>query len=475
MAKVTRRDAAKLLGLVPALGAGATMARAAVQARPFPKGFQWGCATASYQIEGAVKEDGRGETIWDVFSHTPGKIKDGTNGDIACDSYHRYADDRKCLQAVGANIYRLSFAWSRIFPEGKGKPNRKGVDHYKRVIDDLLEAGITPFVTLFHWDLPTGLAGGWRSRDTALAFADYAGFVAKEFSDRIENYITVNEIRSFIDIGYGQGRHAPGEQLAPRELNQARHHGLLAHGLGTQAIRASARKPVKVGMAENSYIPIPAIETPAFIEAARKGFRWLNARHLMPMIEGRYSDEYGALEGANAVQPQAGDMAAIGSPLDFIGLNIYTGDYVAPDEGPQGFRVVKGSATYPTMGLKFLRVAPAAAYWGPRLLTELAKPKAIYVAENGTLAQDELVRDGQVDDAERIMYLDAYMGQLQRATAEGHPVAGYMLWSLMDNFEWAEGYGARFGIFYTDFATQRRLPKLSAEWFRELVARNALV
>lgn len=473
MHDMNRRQAAKLFGLLPLLSAPA--AAGSVRPRTFPKDFFWGCATAAYQIEGAVKEGGRGETIWDVFSHTPGRIKDGSNGDIACDSYRLFQEDRKCLQAVGANSYRLSFAWSRLFPDGRGKPNQAGVDHYKRVIDDLLDHDITPVVTLYHWDLPTGLKGDWRSRDTALAFADYAGFVGGAFGDRIAHYITINEVRSFIDLGYGEGRHAPGIRLPAPELNLARHNALLAHGLAVRALRASAPSGTRIGLAENSYIPIPAIDSPAYIEAARKAFRSLNARHLMPILEGRYSDEYYVLEGDNGVRPAAEDMAAIGSPLDFIGLNIYTGDYVVPDGNAQGFRMTKGGVDYPNMGLKFLRVAPEAAYWGPRLLTEIARPKSIFIAENGSVAKDVPTDAGHVDDAERVMYLHSYVQAMQRATSEGYPVDGYLLWSLLDNFEWAEGFGARFGIFHTDFATQSRTPKLSAQWFKTLIARNALV
>src|SRR3954466_14308027 len=218
----------------PALAAGA------VKERRFPKGFQWGCATAAYQVEGAVKEDGRGETNWDIFSHTPGKVANGDTGAVACDSYHRYREDHQLLKNLGVSTYRMSLAWSRIFPEGRGQPNQAGIDHYNRVIDDLLANGITPYVTLFHWDLPAALPGGWQSRDTAKAFADYAGFMAVKLSDRVHDFMTVNELRCFTDLGHLQGIHAPGLKLPPAQVNQVRHHGVLAHGLGVQAIRAHA-------------------------------------------------------------------------------------------------------------------------------------------------------------------------------------------------------------------------------------------
>lgn len=476
MTKFNRRDFSKFVGLLPALGISSTaMARMVQQERRFPAGFRWGCATAAYQIEGAVREDGRGETIWDVFSHTPGKIKDGSNGDVACDSYHRYAEDTRMLKELGANSYRLSFAWSRIFPEGRGAVNQKGVDHYKKVIDNLLESGIEPFVTIFHWDLPTALPGGWQSRDTALAFADYAGFVAKHFSDRVRHFIPVNEIRSFIDIGHGQGRHAPGLKLGRRELNQARHHALLAHGLGTQAIRAAGRRGTQIGTGENVFNPVPVIENAEQIEAARKAFRVMNAPYILPIIEGRYSDEYHRAQGADAAQVQAGDLEAIGSPLDFLGTNIYTGAYVVADaEQPEGFRPAPGGSKFPVMGLPFLRVVPEAGYWGVRHLAEAGHAKAIYVTENGTVAADEPA-EGRIDDTERVMYLRSYIGGMQRAVAEGYPLKGYFLWSLLDNFEWADGYTARFGLYHTDFVTQKRTPKLSAAWFKALIARNAMI
>lgn len=474
MSQFNRRDFSKLLGLLPALGASSgAVAKIVPQQRPFPKGFRWGCATAAYQIEGAVKEDGRGESIWDVFSHTPGKTKDGMNGDVACDSYHRYPEDTRLLKELGANAYRFSFAWPRFFPEGKGTPNQKGIDHYKRVVDNLLENGIEPYVTLYHWDLPTALPGGWQSRDTAYAFAEYAGFVVKHFGDRVKHFMTLNEIRSFIDIGHGQGRQAPGLKLDKRELNQARHHALLAHGLGLQAIRASGPRGLQVGMAENSYFPVPAIEDAAHIAAARKAFRTMNAAHIMPILEGRYSDEYHRAQGADAAKVEPDDMAAIGGPIDFLAPNIYTGVYVVPDANADGYRAAPGSKSYPGMGLGFLKVTPEAAYWGLRHLAELGV-KALYIGENGTFALDE-VAQGRIDDSERVMYLRNYIGHMQRAVAEGYPLKGYFLWSLMDNFEWGDGFTSRFGIYYTDYATQRRIPKLSAAWYKALIARNALV
>jgi beta-glucosidase len=479
--RLTRRDLATALG-------GATAARAIGSAAPahaagggavrpasFPYGFKWGCATAAFQIEGALAEDGRGPSIWDAFAHTPGKIVNGSVPDVACDSYHRFREDTQLLKGLGANAYRLSVAWPRIFPEGRGQPNPKGVDHYDRVVDDLLANGIEPYVTLFHWDLPSALPGGWRVRDTAHAFADYAGFMAAKLSDRVRHIMTVNEMRSFVDIGHQRGRDAPGLQLPPAELNQVRHHALLAHGLGVQAIRAHARAGTLVGLAENPTIPIPVIETGDEIAAARRALRDLNAGYLTAVMEGRYTDAYLDQAGSAAPKVAAGDMAAIGAPLDFLGFNIYTGVYVRAAPGtPAGYVVVDRPPSYPRMAIPFLAIAPESLYWGPRLATELWGPKPIYVSENGAVSEDSLV-GGRVDDTDRIMFLRNYMGHLQRATAEGWPVQGYFLWSLMDNFEWSYGTSKRFGVHYTDYETQQRIPKLSAAWFRELIARNALV
>ncbi|WP_010188076.1 GH1 family beta-glucosidase [Sphingomonas sp. PAMC 26605] len=460
------------------LGAGLAAAPQRLLAAPvdlsFPADFAWGCATASYQIEGAVTADGRGATNWDVFSHTPGRVANSDTGDVACDSYHRYAEDIALLKALGVKSYRMSIAWSRIFPEGRGKPNAKGIDYYNRVIDALLAAGIQPYVTMFHWDLPQALPGGWQNRNTALAFADYAGFMAGKLSDRVHDFMTVNELRCFTDIGHQEGRHAPGLKLPPAQVNQVRHHGVLAHGLAVQSIRAHAKAGTKVGIADNTTFYVPVIETPEHIAAAKKATRENNAMFLTAIMEGRYIDEYLAQEGANAPKVQAGDMAAIGSPLDFVALNIYAPEWVRADAGPKGYATIPHIASSPRMASPWLVVGPEVAYWGVRMVSELWKPKVLYISENGASADDP-VNDGRIDDADRVMYLRNYVGQFHRAVADGYPLKGYFLWSLMDNFEWADGYTKRFGIHYVDFATQKRTPKLSAAWYKEVIRRNALV
>lgn len=476
MSGYSRRDAAKALAATSAVAMVPT--RLLAQGRPtdlsFPQGFKWGCATASYQIEGAVKEDGRGPTNWDVFSHTPGRVFQNENGDVATDSYHRFAEDRQLLKNLGVSTYRMSLAWSRIFPEGRGKPNQKGVDHYKRVVDDLLANGIEPYVTMFHWDLPAALPGGWQNRDTALAFADYAGYMAGQLSDRVHQFMTVNELRCFTDLGHLQGIHAPGLKLGPADVNQVRHHGVLAHGLGVQSIRAHAKPGTQVGIADNTTIYVPVIETPEHIAAAKKATRELNAMFLTAVMEGRYLDEYLTEQGANAPKVRAGDMAAIGSPLDFVALNIYTPEWVRADSSPRGYATIPHIPSSPHMASPWLIVGPEVAYWGVRLVSELWKPKVMYISENGASADDP-VQNGRIDDPDRVMYLRNYIGQFHRAVAEGYPLKGYFLWSLLDNFEWADGYSKRFGIHHVDFATQKRTPKLSAAWYKEVIARNRLV
>jgi beta-glucosidase len=444
--------------------------------RSFPKGFLWGSATASYQVEGAVHEDGRGPSIWDVFSHLPGKTNNGDTGDVADDHFHRYKEDVQLMKALGLQTYRFSVAWSRVFPDGTGTPNPRGLDFYNRMLDELLAAGIQPFCTLYHWDLPQALEdkGGWQSRDTAEAFGRYAGYVAEHLSDRVKHFMTLNEMRSFVDIGYGSGRHAPGLQLPPAGVNQVRHHALLAHGLGVQAIRAHAKPGVRVGLAENADACVPLIESSEHIAAATKAMRETNAGYLTAIMEGRYTDAFLHNAGADAPKFSNAEMAVIGSPLDFVGINVYTATYVRADSSPVGFAVVPSPKSYPHMMSSWLHVGPEALYWGPKLAAQIWDIKEIYITENGASSSDVVASDGNIYDSDRIMYLRNYLTQLHRGVSEGVPVRGYFCWSLMDNYEWADGYAYRFGIHYVDFATQKRTPKMSAHFYREVIARNAL-
>jgi beta-glucosidase len=481
MRKLTRRQFGKTLaGTAAATLASTSISRAAFaqMAKPavlkFPDKFVWGCSTASYQIEGAVSEDGRKPSIWDTFAHTPGKTYQGQTGDVADDSYHRYKEDVQLLKNLGVRGYRMSIAWPRVFPDGTGQPNPKGLDYYNRVIDELLKNNITPYITLFHWDLPQALPGGWQSRDTSKAYGDYAGYVSGKLSDRVQHFFTTNEFYCIADHGYRTGKFAPGLILPDAELNQVRHYVILAHGMGVQAIRANAKSGTQVGLAENANVYVPVIEDPEQIEAARRATREENAMFLTAVMEGKYTDGYLERQGANAPKVQEGDMKIIGSPLDFVGLNIYTPDYVRADSSPAGYVIEKRQASFPRMASDWLYIGPEVIYWGVRNVGDIWKPKAIYITENGCSADDVITADGRVEDTDRVMYLRNHLTHLHRAASEGYPLKGYFLWSLMDNFEWADGYSKRFGLHYVDFKTQKRTPKLSAEWYQDVISQNAV-
>jgi beta-glucosidase len=455
----------------------------------FPKGFVWGVATSAYQIEGAAAEDGKGPSIWDTYAHTPGKISDGSTGDLANDHYHRFQDDVTLMASIGAQAYRFSVSWPRIFPSGTGKPNPKGLDFYSRLVDALLKAGIAPFATLYHWDLPQALEdkGGWQSRDTAKAFADYAGTVAAKLSDRVKHFFTLNEFATFIDMGYrgvevavGGGTVmvdvAPGLRLSDAALTQTRHNAVLAHGLSVQAIRANGKRGTQCGPAENINVAVPLIEEPAHIRAAEIATREWNAAYMTAMLEGRYTDAYLKEAGRNAPKIEAGDMKIIGAPVDFAGINIYRpAAYVLASDDAPGWRAMPFNASHPKMRSSWHILGPEALYWGPKFTQSLWKPKAIYITENGCAADDVIAPDGEIYDTDRIMYLRNSLMHLQRATQEGVRVRGCFLWSLMDNFEWGAGFANRFGIVHVDYATQKRTPKQSAAYFRAVAKRNRVM
>ncbi len=497
--EVTRRDSMKLAGAAvvgmaafsgdaSAQSAGIAPGAAVATTRNFPSGFYWGTATSAYQIEGAWNEDGKGPSIWDTFAHTPGKIKNGDTGDVANDHYHRYKEDVALMKDIGVNAYRFSICWPRIFPTGIGQPNLKGLDFYDRLVDELQAAGIEPFATLYHWDLPQALQdkGGWQSRDIPEAFGDYAGYVAEKLSDRIRHFFTINEFRSFTDGGYrgaevqtGAGvirlEAAPGLRLEPARLNQVRHHAVLGHGLAVQAIRARAKAGTKVGFAEAIHCAVPLIETPEHIKAAQTATREANAPFLTVMLEGRYTDTYLEQAGKDAPQFTDRDLKIIASPTDFVGINVYKAAFyaLASDKAP-GWRQVSFARSHPTMFNRWLSLSPETIYWAPKFVQSLWGGREIFITENGCASDDVLTEGGMVYDTDRVMFLRAYLTALQRAAADGVPVKGYFQWSAMDNFEWANGFGDRFGLVYVDFRTQKRMPKLSAEWFRETARRNAV-
>ena len=444
----------------------------------FPGHFVWGAATSAYQIEGAVKEDGRGESIWDRFVQRKDKIVDQSTADVANDHYHRYKEDVRLIKELGAKAYRFSIAWPRVFPDGTGTANPKGLDFYNRLLDELLASGIEPFATLYHWDLPQALQdryGGWRSRETAKAFADYAGYVTERISDRVKSIFTINECARLVQAGFSMAIDAPGLSLPQKEINQVLHHVALGHGLAVQAVRAHGRAGTRVGPAENMEICVPAIETPANVRAAEIATREFNAGYLTAILEGKYTDGFLAYAGSNAPTFTPEDLKVISSPIDFVGLNVYMPNHyiIAGEDGR--FFPLPFAPTYPHMDSNWLRIGPEAMYWAPRHVAKLWNVKSIYITENGTSAADQAFGDGKIYDIDRIMYLRNYLTQLRRATSEGVPVRGYFLWSLMDNFEWSDGYQKRFGLYHVDFSSQRRTPKLSASFYREVIKRNAVV
>ena len=382
------------------------------------------------------------------------------------------------MKAMGVTTYRFSIAWPRLFPDGTGTPNPKGLAFYDRLVDELLAHGIMPFATLYHWDLPQALQdrGGWESRDTAQAFAAYAAFVAAKLGDRVGHFFTLNEMRTFIELGYGNGAFAPGLALPRQRLYQARHHAVLAHGLAVQAVRANSRGSVRVGMAENIVAALPAVETPENIRAAEIATREMNAAYLTVMLEGRYTDAYLAAAGADAPRFTESDLKTISTPVDFVGLNVYApGAYVRAIDQAPGYSAIPLPSSYPHMESRWLTFGPETLYWAPRQVARLWNVKDIYITENGTSAADQPAADGEVYDIDRVMFLRQYLAQLRRATSEGVPVRGYFVWSLLDNFEWLEGYSVRFGLHHVDYQTLKRTPKLSASFYKKLIARNALV
>jgi beta-glucosidase len=481
-ASPSRRDLIKLAS-ASALATTPASAKTSADARPgapqnFPRGFLWGTATSAYQIEGAWNEDGKGESIWDRFAHTPGKIRNGDTGDIALDHYHRYKEDVRSIKSLGAKSYRFSISWPRIFPQGTGQPNLKGLDFYERLTDELLANGIAPFATLYHWDLPQALednVGGWESRDTAIAFADYAGYVSGKLSDRIKHFFTINEFTTFVEAGYGGRQFAPGLTLPPARLNQVRHHAVLGHGLAVEAIRAHAKPGTKIGLAENIAACVPVIETPENIAAAERATRELNADYLTVILEGRYSEAFLSSAGADAPKFTAEDMKVIATPLDFVGINIYSPQYVRAIAAAPGYEIVPFDKSHPRMASSWQFIGPEALYWAPRHVHKIWNVKEIFISENGCGTADDPAANGMVYDSDRIMFLRSYLTMLQRATSEEVPVRGYFVWSLFDNFEWADGYATRFGVIHVDYATLKRTPKLSASYYAEVIRRNAVV
>ena len=434
---------------------------------PFPNDFVWGASTAAYQIEGAWNEDGRGESIWDRFCHTPGKIENGDTGDIACDHYHRWPEDIALMKRLGLKAYRFSIAWPRIYPQGRGALNQAGVDFYSRLVDALLAANIRPVITLYHWDLPQALEdqGGWVARETAYAFADYAETMVHQLGDRVRHWTTFNEPWCTAFSGYFYGEHAPGvkdEQLAL----QAAHHTLLAHGLALQAMR-TVNTTIKAGIVLNLWSVETVRDTPADRALVERAWQRDPGWFLDPLFHAEYPLLAWQEREAVAPEAQPGDLKLIAQPLDFLGINNYHRVLLESN----GARVRPPESEYTDMGWEVH--APGLH----RLLNTLHQrypATPLYIIENGAAFPDEISPDGLVHDPRRVNYLRDHIGAVHAALQDGVDVRGYFAWSLLDNFEWAQGYSKRFGLIYVDYPTQRRVIKDSGHWYAQVVAQNGI-
>jgi beta-glucosidase len=446
---------------------------------PFPPDFLWGASTSSYQIEGAVHEDGRGPSIWDTFSHTPGNVENGDTGDIADDHYHRWADDVALMADLGLPAYHFSIGWPRLFPDGGTTLNERGLAFYDRLVDALLERNITPVVTLFHWDLPQALQdrGGWVNRDTVEAYTQYARTCFERLGDRVPIWITQNEPWVVAILGYLRGIHAPGHTNL-QEMLDVSHHLLLSHGSAVQAYRSSGRTG-QIGITLNLFATYPKTDTDADRAAVIGSDGYTNRRFLDPLLLGSYPQDTAdifAAAGADALAAvKDGDLATIAAPADFLGVNYYNRRVVSADTEEFGWKVEP--AADPGINTSDLgwEITPEGLY---DLLTRLKRdypPIPIYITENGISLDDRIGPDGNVDDPRRIEYLRAHFEAAQGAMAEGVDLRGYFVWSLFDNFEWAMGYRPRFGLVYVDYSNgQRRIPKSSAQWYASVIRANGL-
>jgi len=441
----------------------------------FPDGFHWGAATASYQIEGGAREGGKGESIWDRFAHTPGRIKGGDNGDRACDSYHRYREDIALLRAMHLNSYRFSIAWPRIQPEGRGAAHAVGLDYYRRLIDELLAAGIRPFPTLYHWDLPQALEerGGWPARDTAARFADYAHLVVRALGDRVRDWMLFNEPAIFTLLGYGLGIHAPGVRDR-NALLRATHTVALAQGDAFRAVKQE-HPELRIGSAFSMQPAEPASGSSSDAEAAERMHGWVNDWFLRAALRGSYPACFEAGVPEDAMGVREGDMLRVRAPLDFVGINLYSRMLVRADpRDPLGLgarSLGMGGDEGPKTDFGW-EVWPASLHDMVLRVTRDYDRPVLEITENGCSYADGPGPDGVIRDPRRIDFFRGYLAALQRAIAAGADVRGYHAWTLLDNFEWAEGFAQRFGLAWTDFATCDRTLKQSGEWFGRVAAEN---
>jgi beta-glucosidase len=441
----------------------------------FPADFLWGAATAAYQIEGAAHEDGRGDSTWDVFCTRPNAVFEGHSGVVACDHYHRYREDVGLMRELGLAAYRFSVSWPRVLPEGRGRINAAGLAFYERLVDELLGAGVQPFCTLFHWDLPQALQrqGGFVNRDMASWFADYADLVGRKLGDRVKLWVTQNEPQCYIGHGHVAGMHAPGLKMDFGETLLAGHNSMRAHGKAVAALRAAVRD-AQVGYVIAAPITRPASESDADLSAARANTfavrdrtHWNNAWWTDPVLLGKYPEDGLALFGAQMPSFPTSDLDEMRQPLDFLGINIYKAETVrrGADGGAESVAFPPG---YPHSGVDWQPITPDAHFHGPRFFHE-RYGLPLWIAESGLSTRDQIFLDGKVHDSQRVDYMHRTLLELRRAMATGVPVKGYMAWSLLDNFEWADGYKQRFGLIYVDYVSQRRIPKDSFHWYKQVI------
>ena len=459
----------------------------------FDEDFLWGSATSAYQIEGGISQGGRSDSIWDTFCRKSGTIRDHSSGEVACEHLKYWKQDVDLMSQIGLQSYRFSISWSRILPNGIGEINQEGIDFYDCLIDELLEKNILPFSTLFHWDLPEVLQkqGGWLNPEIAKWFGEYSGILSERFSDRVSNWFTLNEPQCFIGLGHYSGSKAPGFKLEVKDCLLALHHSLLAHGHSVRALRANAKKPIKIGPVPTGSVAYPTVDTPANRDAAYKAtfnvfgseedkhmyHRWKSpvnplwnfAWYTDPIFLGEYPEQGIEVLGNNVPKYTDEEMATISEPVDFCGLNLYSGFPVQADPDLE-WVCQERSLGNPLTAFKW-SVTPEIMYYGPKFIHERYQ-KPIYITENGMSGHDWVNEEGEVNDPQRIQFLKAYLKEFKKAASEKIPVKGYFLWSLMDNFEWEQGYEERFGIIHVDFETQERRFKDSAKWYSKCISNN---
>lgn len=446
----------------------------------FREDFVWGAATSAYQVEGATKEDGKGEHIWDVYTKEPGHVFGNQSGDVACDHYHRFAEDVGLMKEMGLKAYRFSIDWSRVLPEGVGAVNEKGIEFYNRLIDELLKNGIEPYVTLYHWELPYEIykRGGWMNPQIVEWFGQYAKLVAERFSDRVKYFFTLNEPQCFVGLGFLNGEHAPGVKAPMRDTFEMAHNAMKAHGRAVQMLRQYGKQPLVIGYAPTGSMCYPETDRPEDIEAARqmlfamqdndRNWTWNVSWWSDPVLLGHYPEE--GLKRYEKYLPKITDedLKLMSEPIDMYGQNIYNGRCVRMGEDGRSQEVARYDG-FPKTAIDW-PVTPECLYWGPKFLYERYK-KPIYITENGLSCHDVVSLDGKVHDPNRIDFLARYLQQLKKAAGE-IDVRGYFQWSLMDNFEWAKGYSERFGLIYVDYRTGQRIVKDSAYWYKKLIENN---